>query len=171
MIPVMVARDSVTAEQGILVTSSSSSFFPFLFFVDFPSRFHSDQALHSPHTYDTTVSYRYWGTSSRCRPQDYRASVKKWITKQITNHSERIGPNEKAFNSMTEFDNPIYEEETRKKKRTNIQRSTSFRMPDTPWYTLLSFSPTTTTLTARLSLEKSWEPTKEREPDSKWGWM
>ena len=50
MIPVMVARDSVTAEQGILVTSSSSSFFPFLFFVDFLSRFHSDQALHSPHT-------------------------------------------------------------------------------------------------------------------------
>lgn len=50
MIPVMVARDSVTAEQGILVTSSSSSFFPFLFFTDFLSKFHSDQALHSPHT-------------------------------------------------------------------------------------------------------------------------
>lgn len=62
----------------------------------------------------------------------------------------------------------IHEEDTRKKKRIGTRRSTmttSFRLHDTPRYTLLPFSPTTTTLTARLSLEKSWEPTKEREPD------
>lgn len=42
MIPVMVARDSVTAEQGILVSSpsspSSSSSFSSLFSADFPAK-------------------------------------------------------------------------------------------------------------------------------------
>lgn len=170
MIPVMVARDSVTAEQGILVTSSSSSFFPFLFFTDFLSKFHSDQALHSPHTTPLQVI----DIEEQIVVVVLQTIEHPW--KSESGNRSRTIQNELVQMRKLSIQWPnlitrIYEEETRKKKRTNTQRSTSFRVPDTPWYTLLSFSPTTTTLTARLSLEKSWEPTKEREPDSKWGWM
>ena len=136
MIPVMVARDSVTAEQGILVSSSSSSFSSSSFFFSvfrlfsYWNRIPLRSVLRSPHTAPlraTILRNRYSSSSSRL------SSIRGKVNHETGHQKPGLKTNwfgrqesEMPFDSMDEFDRMrgdawtirILEEEARKKKRT-----------------------------------------------------
>lgn len=172
MIPVMVARDSVTAEQGILVSSSPSPLFP-----DFPRRLHSRlRYVHLAPAPPLRACVTEGGTGRR-RPRGSRASVerkKKGGSRRHETGHEPFADRSRDRGSMAESrgqfsiqcrlpgDHGVSpgERGPRRKKRASADATvstvtTSFRVRDTPRYTLPPFSPTTTTLTARLTSEES----------------